>query len=116
VAAALLIFMAKNQDTRIKGSGIVTIAAGKSCSVVPKDLGESQAQFVVTNHGRTDGGIDGLLYVCDNNRDPAIPVYHHESKTVETGCQFEVINPGSVAVYCVVCQMVGGGNSPSPTP
>ncbi len=100
--------MSDLRDTRIKGTGILTLAPLGTYAVIPKDLGQQQAQFVVSNHGDTDGvALTGLIWICDNERNEAIPVYHHESKTIETTAQFELRNPSATkSMYFAVCQMI----------
>jgi len=93
-----------NQNTRIEGQGIQTLAAGSAVTVSSKNRDSDRRQFVVSNLDPAGGNT---IYVCGTNRNEALPVFPSQTVTLETDAEFVIKNPSGSSVNYVVGELYG---------
>lgn len=96
--------------TRIKGSGILTLAAGAKERIRAEfaHSAEKHQQFIVANDSSTDS--EYMIYLLGDDAKEAVPIPPQQAITIEGDAEFYIqaaIGNGGDASY-TICQVFGG--------
>ena len=94
---------------RIKGLGVIVLAAGEKRGVPAIDRADKRSGFSVSNLAASGSNLP--VYVRSSNGDAALAVFPQIAQGFETDDAFEVHNPNGVAVSVIIGEIYLAGLS-----